>query len=196
MGIIIAYKRGDTIYMGTDTRVIQNETKTTKLSPSCHKIQVLQNGILLGISSSYEMSQTLFAYSDIFTLDKKERLTKKHIVREIIPYLMTVLEKNELLEKEDDNRPFMKANIILAYKDTMFEICSNLMVIRYEDFQAVGLSDYVQPLLFSIKDEDDVNEKILLALERLSKKVYSVGPPFLLIDTKELTPRLKGEETC
>ena len=90
----------------------------------------------------------------------------------------------------------MKASIILAYKDTMFEICSNFMVIRYEDFQAVGLSDYVQPILFAIKKEDNVNEKILLALEKLSKKAHSVGPPFLLIDTKDCTPRLKGEEEC
>ena len=97
MGILIAYKRGDTIYMGTDTRVIVGESKRNELCECNYRIQKLDNGMLLGVAGENVENQTLIAYSDIFTLDKKGNLTRKHIVKEIIPNLMDVLDDAGLL---------------------------------------------------------------------------------------------------
>ena len=195
MNPIIAYKRGDTVYMGTDTRVIENDMKKTELCPECHKIQRLPNGILLGDCARRELRRVIFAYSEIFTLDKGERLTKEHIIKKIVPSLMAVAKSTGLLQS-NDGAPYIKGSICLAYKDVLFEICSNFMVVRYENFLAIGTCDCIQPLLLSVTEADDVNEKIVLALHQLSRSVYSIGAPFLLIDTKEEKFKLVGGEEC
>ena len=138
MSLVIAYKRGDTVYMGTDTRVIVNDSKKNELCESNFKIQKMENGMLVGITAERIERQTLFAYPEIFTLDKKGQLTRKHIVKEIIPRLLAVLEEEDLLQQEKDEYPYMRAKILLAYKDVLYEICSTFTIIRYETYQALG----------------------------------------------------------
>ena len=185
MSLVIAYKRGDTVYMGTDTRVIVNDNKKNELCESNFKIQKMENGMLVGITAERIERQTLFAYPEIFTLDKKGQLTRKHIVKEIIPRLLAVLEEEDLLQQEKDEYPYMRAKILLAYKDVLYEICSTFTIIRYETYQALGrTAEYVAATLANTKDTDDVNERIVKALDVAAKNSYLVGAPYLLIDTK------------
>ena len=81
MSILIACKRDDTVYMGTDTKLVINNISRNELCESGYKIQKLDNGILLGITGEPIERQTIFAYSEIFTLDKNGELTKKHIFK-------------------------------------------------------------------------------------------------------------------
>ena len=122
MSILIAYKKDDTVYMGTDTRTIVNDHKKNELRGCNLKIQKLANDMLLGITGERLERQTLIAYSEIFTLDKNGKLTKKHIVKEIIPKLITVLEKEGLLIEKEGELPYMKAVILLVHKGTIYEI--------------------------------------------------------------------------
>ena len=193
MSIIVAYKKDDTVYMGTDTRVIIQDDKRNQLSPCNYKIQKLDNDILVGISGEYNERQTLFAYSEIFSLDKNGALTKKHIIKEIIPRLFEVLKMENLLNK-DEALPYMKAKILLAHKDVLFEICSGFAVLQYKDFQAIGRNSSViaYATLFNTKPTDDVNERIIKALALAQKHSHLVGSPFLLIDTKKLEYTLIG----
>ena len=187
MSILIAYKKGDTIYMGTDTRTIVNEHKKTELRGCNLKIQKLANDMLLGITGERLERQTLIAYSEIFTLDKNGKLTKKHIVKEIIPKLITVLEKEGLLIEKEGELPYMKAVILLVHKGTIYEICSGFAVIKYEDFQVVGrVSDYAHATLMNTKPMDSIEERIVKALDIVAENSQYVGKPYLLINTKEL----------
>ena len=191
MSILIAYKKGDTVYMGTDTRVIVNDHKKNELCECNYKIQQLDNGMLVGITGERIERQTLFAYSDIFSLDNKGELTRKHIIKEIIPSLLSVLVKEDLLVEKEGELPHMKAVILLAYKNTLYEICSSFAVIKYEDFQAVGsAADYAQATLLNTKETDDMNERIVKALDIVSHNSQLVGSPYLLIDTKEQAYKL------
>ena len=193
MSVIIAYRQGGTVYMGTDTRIIDNDIKINELSPSSHKIQKVESGILLGVCAERDLRHKIFAYSEIFTTDKNIKLTKKHIVTKIIPKLLEILDEDGFIDRHDGEEPLsIRGNLMLAFEDTLFEICSNLMVVQYKDFQSVGHSSYIQPLLMNIKEGDDINEKIITALTRLSQNVCSIGAPFLLIDTKEGKYRLVG----
>lgn len=193
MSILIAYKKDDTVYMGTDTRVIANDHKKNELSECNYKIQKLENGMLLGITGESLERQTLIAYSEIFTLDKKGKLTKKHIVKEIIPQLLSILEKENLLMRKESECPFMKAALLLAYEDTLYEISATFSVIKYEDFQVLGkVSNYAQATMANTKETDDINERIVKALDIVSKNSQCVGKPYLLIDTKELKYNLIG----
>ena len=185
MSLVIAYKRGDTVYMGTDTRVIVNDSKKNELCESNFKIQKMENGMLVGITAERIERQTLFAYPEIFTLDKKGQLTRKHIVKEIIPRLLAVLDEEDLLQQEKGEFPYMRACILLAYKDVLYEICSTFTVIRYESYQALGrAAEYATASLANTKDSDDVNERIVKALDVAAKNSNLVGAPYVLIDTK------------
>ena len=193
MSILIAYKKGDTIYMGTDTRVIVNDHKKNELCKCNYKIQKLDNGMLVGITGERIERQTIFAYSDIFTLDNKGELTKKHIIKEIIPSLLSVLEKEDLLIKKEGELPYMKVGMLLAYKDTIYEICSSFAIIKYEDFQVLGrAADYAQATMINTNESDDINERIVKALDIAAINSQCVGSPYLLIDTKEMKYKLVG----
>ena len=179
--------------MGTDTRTIVNEHKKNELRGCNLKIQKLANDMLLGITGERLERQTLIAYSEIFTLDKKGELTKKHIIKEIIPNLLSVLEKEDLLVEKEGELPYMKATILLAYKGVLYEIGASLTVIKYEDFQVLGrAADYAQAMMINTSESDNINDRIVKALDITAKNSQYVGRPYLLIDTKEMKYRFVG----
>lgn len=191
MSILIAYKKGDTVYMGTDTRVIVNEHKNNDLCTSNYKIQRLKGRLIVGITADRLTRQTIFAYPEIFAFDKKEELTRKHIVKNIIPKLKEVLTENELIVEKEDDVPRMDGQILLAHKGDLYEICSNFSVYKYETFQALGpVSDYAQFTLASTNQNEDVNKKIIKALNIVAKNTSLVGGPYLLINTKSKEHKL------
>jgi hypothetical protein len=110
--------------MGADTRLIDDDCKLNASSKSNYNIQALENGILLGVSGETLEKQTVIANSDIFTLDKNDKLTKKHIVKDILPKLLRVLDKADMIIEKEGESIFARVVIFLAYKDVLFEICS------------------------------------------------------------------------
>ncbi|MBO7345205.1 MAG: hypothetical protein J6U92_04630, partial [Clostridia bacterium] len=136
----------------------------------------------------------VIANSDIFTLDKNGKLTKKHIVKEILPKLLSVLDKADMIVEEDGDTIHSKVVIFLAYKDVLFEICSSFNVLQYEEFQAIGNgSNYAQGTMLNTKDTDDINERIVRALDIVSSYNYHVGRPYVLINSKDLQYKVKGD---
>ena len=69
----------------------------------------------------------------------------------------------------------------------MFEICRDLQVIRYEDYQATGSgANAVIYGLSRIDKNKDVNEQLLRLLRISAKQDTNVSAPFVFIDTKGL----------
>lgn len=187
MSILLAVKKNNTVYMATDTREIVSGDKRNNLCEASFKIQKQDNGMLVGITGDRFTRQTLFANSEIFTLNKKGKLTKKHIVTEIVPKIIDLLDAHGMLMQKEDEFIGMKARIILAYQESMFEICAGFLVIKYEDLQALGeASSGAEVVLFNSKPDDDVEERLIRALDVASKYCLTVGEPYLLINTKDL----------
>lgn len=187
MSILLAVKKNNTVYMATDTREIVSGDKRNNLCEASFKIQKQDNGMLVGITGDRFTRQTLFANSEIFTLNKKGKLTKKHIVTEIVPQIIDLLDAHGMLMQNEDGFIGMKARIILAYQESMFEICAGFLVIKYEDIQALGdASSGAEVVLFNSKPDDDVEERLIRALDVASKYCLTVGAPYLLINTKDL----------
>lgn len=187
MSILLAVKKNNTVYMATDTREIVSGNKRNNLCEASFKIQKQDNGMLVGITGDRFTRQTLFANSDVFTLNKKGKLTKKHIVTEIVPQIIDLLDAHGMLMQNEDGFIGMKARIILAYQESMFEICAGFLVIKYEDVQALGeASSGAEVVLFNSKPDDDVEERLIRALDVASKYCLTVGEPYLLINTKDL----------
>ena len=187
MSILLAVKKNNTVYMATDTREIVSGDKRNNLCEASFKIQKQDNGMLVGITGDRFTRQTLFANSEIFTLNKKGKLTKKHIVTEIVPQIIDLLDAHGMLMQNEDGFIGMKARIILAYQESMFEICAGFLVITDEDLQALGeASSGAEVVLFNSKPDDDVEERLIRALDVASKYCLTVGAPYLLINTKDL----------
>lgn len=196
MSILLAVKKNNTVYMATDTREIVSGTKRSNLCEASFKIQKQDNGMLVGITGDRFTRQTLFANSEIFTLNKKGKLTKKHIVTEIVPKIIDLLDAHGMLMQKEDEFIGMKARIILAYQESMFEICAGFLVIKYEDLQALGeASSGAEVVLFNSKPDDDVEERLIRALDVASKYCLTVGEPYLLINTQDLEYKVvKGDK--
>jgi hypothetical protein len=104
-----------------------------------------------------------------------------------------VLRKEDLLVEREGELPYVKATILLAYKDTLYEICSGFTVIKYEDYQVLGrASDFALATIVNTKETEDINVRIVKALDIASSNSQHVGKPYLLIDTKELKYNLIG----
>ena len=188
MSVVIGYKKGDVIYMATDTRTFVGDVKKNDLCECNFKIQKMSNGMLVGISCEKKERQVLFGNAqEIFTLDKNQKLTRKHIATKIVPKIMQLLEQEDLLIKKEDDLPWVKATVLLAYQDVMYEICQDFSILRYEDYQADGniVAYYAQYVVSNIKPTDDVNEKLIEALDVVAQNSQLVGRPYLLIDTKD-----------
>ena len=192
MSLLIAVKRDDAIYFGTDTRLIVNGHKRTELSVCNRKIQILRNGLLLGITGGRVDRQTIFAHSKLFTLDKTGGLTRRHIVEEIIPALRAMLKECDLLFGEGEEFPYMRVEILLAHQGVLYEIDSTFCVLRHSSYRAVGdAAGFVQATLSRCDDSQDVNECILRALKIARRYSVCVGAPFFLVNTKDKVYRLE-----
>jgi hypothetical protein len=147
--------------------------------------------MLVGFCGRVAAKQAILSMDDVFVLDKKGGLNKKHIVKEIIPRLIHVLTEHDLIIDKECDIPQMQCQILLAQKDELYEICANFAVYKYETFQAVGPdSDYVQFILESTKKTDDINKRIVKALDVAAEHSRFIGAPYLLINTKTKAHRL------
>lgn len=179
MSVIVAIKDGDTIYMGADSqRTTQSGRVDRGFNESYLKINRMDNGILVGFCGSVTSKQIVMSTSNIFTLDKDGQLTKRHIVREIVPRLV------ELFDQIGDDQGEMKVGIMLAYKDKLYTILADLSVrcITYGASIGAG-SKFAWYALFGMKDLP-VRERILNALKESARRTESVSGPYVLIDTQ------------
>ena len=188
MSVVMAVKQGDRIWFGADTQTTRGGDRYNQLSPNDYKVMKFDNGVLLSATGETVTSQILLAHPDWFTVDEKKGLTKEHIVTKIIPKIYETLEEEDLLEKEDKGTPpVMKCTLLMAYKDKLFEICRDLQVIRYEDYQATGSgANAINYGLSKIDKTKDINEQLLRLLRISAKLDSNVSAPFILIDTKDL----------
>lgn len=194
MSIILAYKKGDKVYMATDTAVTANGYLIRETSEDNFKIRKSPGGILVGVTGERGLRQEIFSLIDEFTLDKNGNLTKKHIASEIVPKLYFHLMDNEMLEKPDDNVPYMKASVLIAFKDQIFDICNDFSVYRYMTYQAHGeASDFISYALAHVDNTKDITEQMIKIMKLAEKHCKNIRRPFVMINTEEIRFRLWEE---
>ena len=198
MSILIAVKKGDTIFFGADTRGRVNGRVRNFLHEWDFKVQKTAEGMVVGMVGDDNVRKTLFACNEIFDLDKKGRLTRKHIINEIIPKIRYILKEEGFVKKEKGVLKEMECRFILAYKGDFFRILMSYDVNTGSDFFVTGrASAFAEYAVSCIKPDDDVNQKIVEALDIVSKHSRVVSRPYVLIDTKDLEYKIVGgEDKC
>ncbi|MBO7214272.1 MAG: hypothetical protein J6V66_02115 [Clostridia bacterium] len=181
MSVIVAIKDNGTVYMGADSQTSAGSSKVNRLNETAFKVVRLDNGTLVGFCGKIAARQTILAMKDVFTLDENGELTKSHIVKNIVAKLA-----DKLVDIGDEQSGSLDVTILIAHKDNLFRISSDLTVIKLNEYGRAGSGlSFVDYALVGMK-ELSVRERILKALIESSKRTLSVSGPYVLIDTKAL----------
>ena len=185
MSVIVAIKSGDAIYMGCDTQTTSGKDKENRLQESTFKISKLRSGMLVGICGKVAAHQSVCDDESVFEIENGE-LTKKEIVNNIILKIKAKLKDIAGDTSENERMPI---SIILAYKDKLFEVMRDYLVVGIEDYCSKG-SGCVYTFSSLANIGLPIRERLLSGLRTSAKYCTSVSKPFVLIDTKELKYRI------
>ena len=167
MSVIVAIKENDVIYMGADTQTTAGRRKYNSLNETEFKIKRLDNGILVSYCGSVAAGQAV--PNDIYTLDSNGELTKKHIVKNIIPKLI-----NKMEEIGDKKNGEMNVSILLAFKDKLYRITKELDVLKLNENGKSGSGLIYVEYAISLK-ELPVRTRLLKALAESAKRIETLA---------------------
>lgn len=189
MSLVVAIKQNDVVYLGADTQTTTLDfMEKYKKNEENFKITKMPNGVVIGHTGAVISTQQLCSQKNWFEHLPDEGLTKKFIVKKIIPKLYNKYLNKGLL----DDYNSVNASFILAWKDKLFYILSNFQVFELEDMAVIGSG---KPFaLYSLIQNMTVEEKIIKCLSDANKSCTTVGDPFILIDTKKLEYKIVGDE--
>lgn len=190
MSVIVAIKKNDKIYMGTDTQVSCGSRKWGALNEENRKIRRFENGILLGAVGSQRGAMLVSSHPEIFTLPEDGRLTKEHVVTKIVPEITKLFREADQIERNKGRIPRWPCTFLLAHGDTLFEITRERAVISIHHFSSIGIgclatfSALMKMDGETLCDDDAVNEGLLKALRISAVHLQGIGAPYFLIDTE------------
>jgi ATP-dependent protease HslVU (ClpYQ) peptidase subunit len=182
MSVIVAKKQDGIVYMGADTL-----RSTGTFGKHCYakdnlKITSYENGIIFGHVGSVRTSYLFYSNSEIFTLDNKGKLTKKHIVEKIIPILIDIACQANCIDEKEKT---LENAFLLAFENKLFLIGDDFAVYDL-DFCAIGSGGpFAYPVLYT-DTRLDVKESLICAMEQSAIHDRGVERPFVLINTKDL----------
>lgn len=182
MSVVVAVKENGVVYMGADSQITIERDKEIKhtLNDSSFKIRKLNNGILVGHCGDVQSAERIFSNQDILTLDENGMLTKKHIVTNIVPKLLEIID-----EIGDKKKGIIDVTLILAYKESLYKIDDDLVTYKYNNYVKSGTGGaFVDYPLYLYRDLP-IKERIVKALQESARRDLYVSAPFVLINTKE-----------
>lgn len=196
MSLIVAIRKNGRIYMAADTQSTCGDIKFTRLGKDAKKIEVFENGMMLGHTGLVHNTQIVCAHPELFTLPEDGILTKRHVVQNIIPRLYKCYKDHEML-MEKENAPVGADNeFLLAHGDRLFHINKWFEVSAVGHYAAVGSgTDIALPGLVALDAEGslcdtEIEERLVELLRIASSRVTSVSGPFYTIDSTAQTFRL------
>lgn len=197
MSIILGYVKDNTVYLATDTRIIDGNSKYTETAPLSYKLRKLDNGIIYGVTTTNLLIRQCVNLNaaDIFKLNKKGTLDIKQVIKEIVNALEYYLDCDGLLEKNDNNASCWNGGVMIAYKNKLFNIAADFAVIEISDYFADGYKlGFYKNAIGNINPDKDINGQLTDILSSARKHVSAVAPPYLLINTKDMEFNLADEQ--
>lgn len=182
MSLVVAYKKNGIVYMGADTQLSSGTAISRVLNESGFKIARFDNGILLGMCGSFKGCRKVVAQKQWFDVPDGETISKRYIVKNIIPQLSIIMKDVKDNRRHPQNSS-MCVELIIAHKDKMFLISDSYDVYECSHYVAIGAGCRYSKYMLSQINENDVNEGLLKALREGAYFDSSVSAPYVLIDT-------------
>lgn len=192
MSVIIAIKKDDVIYLGTDTRYSDGGNLISLLNENMLKIWKVEGreSCLMGQVGIQREASAIRACKDI--IEETATIDFAYVVNYVEPRIREVLKEHEFI---DVNDPYgtMKSRFILVSNDKMY-IIDRGSVLEYDDFVAIGSSECEAfGSLVSTQNEKNPEKRILEALRVSAMHDVYVGAPFVLIDSKTMKYKIEKE---
>ena len=180
MSVIVAIKEDGVVYMGADSQTTAGMRKRSYLNETGFKIIRLENGMLVGFCGRVAAKQIIMSMDDVFTVDENGELTKRHIVKQILPKLV-----DKMQDIGDEQSGDLDVSILLAHKGNLYYIGPRLDVLKLNEYGRSGAGLLFVHYALRKRKDLPVRERILKALCDSARRTESVGGPYVLIDTKD-----------
>ena len=179
MTVIIAIERNGVVYMGADSCVSCGKRKETLKTEDFVKIQVMSNGLLLGVAGPSAGKQLLLSHKEELFSFADNKLSKDGIIKEFLPAIIELYDKEKMLDEDG----YLPNSILLAKDGDLFVVHSTKETYRVTSY-AIG-SGTIGGLSILEEGQGSVENRILDGMRLASKMETGVCAPYILVNTKE-----------
>lgn len=187
MSLIVALKHNGVVYMGSDLVSYKYGCKHYLTNPNNNRIFKVNgcDNMLMALDGKIvEQNIAKCAYLIPEAVAMKEDIDFEFLVTEFIPNLFELFDCRHILKK-GDNEYSCDSDMVIAYKDKLFEVFSDGGVIESDDYVSVGIGDEeALGSLMTTTEVEDPKERILIALRAATNRKSRVSGPFMITDTK------------
>ena len=187
MSLTIALKHNGVVYMGSDSNLPDLFRKYDLTNPNNYRIFPLKgcDNILMSIDGSLieqNIARCTFLIPEANAM--KGNIDFEFMVNEFVPNLFDIYDQRHILKIKENHYRSCESQMIVAYKDKIFQIFPDGAVLELDDFAVIGdgIDEAIGSLL-STQNIDDPKQRILLALRTCLKYKTEISYPFLITDT-------------
>lgn len=195
MSVVVAVKENGRVVFGADTQITTGSLKYCSTSESNLKVIKMPHGVLIGKSGLMKVTNVFTSHPEWFSELPADGLSKRFLVKSVMPKLIRELKNNNLLNKEELPAIEMEGSFLIAQRDKLFFIHQSFAVFEVPFFAAIGCGSFSADAVFN--DEKDcrcTRERILSALKNAAALDTGIGEPFVLIDTETLEYEFEEEQ--
>ena len=187
MGLTIALKHDGVVYMGSDSLVSKYGVKHYMVSENNYRIFRVKGckEALMSLDGSLVEHNVARCQSPIPAGEPvRVELNFEYMVNKFVPQLLDLFYDRHILDISDDNY-CCQSDMLVAYKDKIFEIYPDGGVLESSDYAAIG-QGAVEALgsLFTTRNIDDPKERIKMALMAGMRTSNKISYPLIITDTK------------
>jgi len=186
MSLAIAIKKGDTVFVGTDSLLSKKCSLKSILKEGHEKAwKIKESGVIFAHTGWVGNRNIIEKSDDIIDNDFTDKAIQfKDVVNNIVPKMMSLMEKIKGTEYSHCSC----SDFILAHRDKFYEIDSEGCVIEpYGDYVSIGSGSEVADGAFQvIKDCEQLTpEQMIVKIISAACAIHSsVGYPIRVINTK------------
>ena len=197
MGLIIALRSGDRIYLGTNINKVRAELLWRTKAEFNLKIHKLKNGVIIGAVGALSKTQRLYLNESWFKPPKGVPFDKKFLVTSVVPkYIALLRDLNQLKEPScaEEDYPHINESFIVINGDDAFIIDGNFGVYIMNDIAVITDDEkrVVGDSLVYTLDRSDPERFMKELFAGMGDALKDYTPEVAVLDTKNTEFRYYG----
>jgi ATP-dependent protease HslVU (ClpYQ) peptidase subunit len=168
------------VWLGADSIAMDTGDYSSNVRADKKIFRCGKSKVLMAFIGSFRIGQILMYTEDLFLQRKK--IDHEYMVTKFVPKVQEILENNELTLEEEDT------NLLVAYKDKLFEIYSDFQVgVSAEKVASIGCAQIALGSLYETSRNRSMHAKVRLIRALEATDCYSAGVrrPFYIANTTD-----------